>query len=444
MALDGRRAARFGYAPWVIQNSHRLDDVYEISCFVLGAGSFGSVSLAVCRSTGAERVAKTVQRKGGMAQRQLGGVLNEAEIMAQTDHPFVAKLFEVFREEEQLHMLLEMCVGGDLRQTLAASGPLQVEKASLVMAQVLYAASYLHGLHIVHRDLKLENLLLLRTGTVEENIIKVADFGLSCRAEPGELLSLRVGTLRYSAPELLAGRYGLQCDVWSCGVCMYAILSGEFPFGGHRDEEVAASIKRGNFMLTGPAWNVPEEAKVLVRNLLRHNPQERITAQAAAVSLRTSVEHFLPAPPSCTRLTELIQDFATWSCKRRAVLDAIAWQSDAAKYAPLFLRLDADCDGILSAAELCDALCGNGAVDGGISLVQPVTPLTFTDFVVLMSGESLFLQRHALRAAYRALDRDGDGIVSSADLEGVSGCGEGELIGMDFGAFLDEVRIIKL
>merc|ERR1719210_130418 len=122
------------------------------------------------------------------------------------------------------------------------------------MRQLLRPVKYLHERSICHRDLKLENCLLLTKGSIEESTLKLVDFGLSCKVHAGEALSTKAGTLGYCSPEMLAGRYNESCDIWSCGVIMFALISGVLPFDAKTERALWQKVTRGNYSLCGEPW----------------------------------------------------------------------------------------------------------------------------------------------------------------------------------------------
>merc|ERR1711976_219492 len=124
----------------------------------------------------------------------------------------------------------------------------------------------MHGSGIVHRDLKPENFLLLNKGPIENNIIKIIDFGLSTSWSPGQILRSKVGTPYYVAPEVLSGAYCNLCDLWSCGVIMYILLVGYPPFQGQTDKEVFAKIRTGQVHFQQTDWRfTSSHAQDLIR-----------------------------------------------------------------------------------------------------------------------------------------------------------------------------------
>jgi serine/threonine protein kinase len=114
-----------------------------------------------------------------------------------------------------------------------------------VMQQAVSAVSYMHQSQIAHRDIKLENFLLVSRSSLVRSRVKLIDFGMSRRFEPGKHMRTVVGTPDYMSPQLLAGRYNELTDVWSCGAMMYVLLTSKWPFSGKTTADIRCSIKRG-------------------------------------------------------------------------------------------------------------------------------------------------------------------------------------------------------
>jgi len=144
------------------------------------------------------------------------------------------------------------------------------------MAQLFAALSYLHKHGIVHRDLKLENLLLTKPGSL---VIKLADFGLS-KVYTGEALQTACGTPYYVAPEILFGDgYDYKIDTWAAGVLLYVLLSGRLPFSGDSDVELFNAIMECNLIWKKPQFDtVSPEAKDLISKLIIKDPSARLDA----------------------------------------------------------------------------------------------------------------------------------------------------------------------
>ncbi len=145
-----------------------------------------------------------------------------------TDHPNLNKLFEVFEWKNQYVMIMELCEGGDLFNFIKTQKAFTESKVADILKQIMSGVVYMHKNNIVHRDLKPENMLY----DTESRLLKIIDFGTAIELPSGKKLTSTIGTPYYIAPEVLAGEYTEKCDVWSCGVILYIMLSGIPPFSG--------------------------------------------------------------------------------------------------------------------------------------------------------------------------------------------------------------------
>lgn len=159
------------------------------------------------------------------------------------DHPNLVKFYEVYEDESYLHLVMELCRGGDLLERLCNAKVYTEATAARVLSKLLLGVNHLHHQHFVHRDLKPENFLF--TTDLPDAEIKIVDFGLAVRHEPGVPLKSLVGTPYFVAPEVLRGRYTHSCDVWSLGIVFYMMLTGEPPFTGRTVTEVYQKASMG-------------------------------------------------------------------------------------------------------------------------------------------------------------------------------------------------------
>jgi serine/threonine protein kinase len=192
-------------------------------------------------------------------------------------HENILGLSKHFEDERNSYLVLELCLGGDL---FDRCGRLTESESALTFYQTLLALKHMHKLHIAHRDLKPENVLFARAGSVHGNVVKLADFGLARKLQADAPRSLfgRVGTPYYSAPETFWGYYGLECDLWSAGVLLFACLSGTFPF----DSDAMQQFSPRKVCFQAEGWNAfSEPAKDLVRSLLEPDATRRVTATSA-------------------------------------------------------------------------------------------------------------------------------------------------------------------
>ncbi|QSS62260.1 protein kinase [Histoplasma capsulatum] len=187
-------------------------------------------------------------------------------------HPHIARLYEVIVTENLVWLALEYCPGDELYNYLSRNGPMPLEKVQRIFAQLVGAVCYVHSKSCVHRDLKLENILLDK----HENV-KLCDFGFTREYEgKASYLQTFCGTVCYSAPEMLKGeKYaGEKVDVWSLGIILYALIAGELPFDDDDDQ-----LTKKRILVEDPKYNdrFPEDVRSLISLLLSKRPLLRPT-----------------------------------------------------------------------------------------------------------------------------------------------------------------------
>lgn len=137
---------------------------------------------------------------------------------------------------------------GELFDKIIEKGSFSEKEAAYIIKQITSAVLYAHNMNIAHRDLKPENILLDITSQGNYNV-KVVDWGTAKIFQKEEKIKEKFGTLYYIAPEVLKRNYNEKCDIWSCGVILYILLSGMPPFNGKSDVEIQKSILRGTFSM---------------------------------------------------------------------------------------------------------------------------------------------------------------------------------------------------
>ncbi|EER07958.1 calcium-dependent protein kinase, putative, partial [Perkinsus marinus ATCC 50983] len=173
---------------------------------------------------------------------------------------------------------MELCTGGELFDRIIEVGHFTEVQAAIIMQQILRAIYYMHENHIMHRDLKPENFLFSTKEPLEKSCLKIIDFGLSTKFGKDDIMTTKAGTPYYVAPQVLAGKYDESCDLWSCGVIMYILLCGYPPFYGETDADVLTKVRLGNYTFNASDWKgISEDAKDLIRKLLKINPRDRYT-----------------------------------------------------------------------------------------------------------------------------------------------------------------------
>ena len=171
---------------------------------------------------------KILEKSRIREQADIDRVVREIKILKEIDHPNFVKLYEIIENQDRIYLIMEYASGGELFDFIVSKDRLSEKVACMFYNQILDGIEYLHSRGIAHRDLKPENLLL----DAEKKNIKIVDFGLSNEYKPGETLITACGSPCYAAPEMIAGkRYnGIDVDIWSSGVTLYAMLVGYLPF----------------------------------------------------------------------------------------------------------------------------------------------------------------------------------------------------------------------
>ncbi|EMD90969.1 hypothetical protein COCC4DRAFT_194573 [Bipolaris maydis ATCC 48331] len=233
---------------------------------LIGKGSFGKVYLASHKLSNGSRVVLKSARKDD------ANLAREIHHHRQFIHPHIARLYEVIVTEQMVWLALEYCPGDELYNYLLAKGALEPAKVQRIFTQLVGAVTYVHNKSCVHRDLKLENILLDKHGDV-----KLVDFGFTREYEgKSNCLQTWCGTICYSAPEMLKGeKYaGEKVDVWSLGIILYALLVGELPFDD--DDEM---VTKTRILKEEPKFpdSFPPQAKELCQSLLSKRPILRPT-----------------------------------------------------------------------------------------------------------------------------------------------------------------------
>jgi calcium-dependent protein kinase len=254
-----------------------LLDIYRMGS-ALGKGAFAEVKKCEHKATRLDRAVK-IYRKDPNRPELRANIMREFNILRTLDHPNIVGIFEHFEDEKKFYMVMEYSKGGEMFNSIAKGANTNEAMVARTMRQVLSALAYIHAKGIVHRDMKPENILFDELGS-EQNV-KLVDFGEATHLDASGLVEGVCGTSYYIAPEVLSGAYNELCDVWSCGVIMYILLSGKVPFNGENDEEIIARVRTGVYSLTIPEFaNVSEEAIDLIKRMI--SPAEtRISAKAA-------------------------------------------------------------------------------------------------------------------------------------------------------------------
>ncbi|XVF51870.1 hypothetical protein PTKIN_Ptkin04bG0218900 [Pterospermum kingtungense] len=241
----------------------------------LGSGNFGVARLVKDKKTKELVAVKYIERGKKIDENVQREIINHRSLR----HPNIIRFKEVLLTPTHLAIVMEYAAGGELFERICSAGRFSEDEARFFFQQLISGVSYCHSMQICHRDLKLENTLLDGSPTPR---LKICDFGYSKSAVLHSQPKSTVGTPAYIAPEVLSQKEydGKVADVWSCGVTLYVMLVGAYPF---EDPEDPRNFRKTIGRIMAVQYSIPDYVRVSAdcRHLLSHifvaNPAKRIT-----------------------------------------------------------------------------------------------------------------------------------------------------------------------
>jgi len=264
------------------ERSGSIYNDYTVINPAIGRGAYGEVKKAIHRVTGLVRAVKIISKSS--SPLELKKLKHEVDILKRLDHPNIIKVLEFYQDPRFFYIVTELCTGKELFHKIDDTPYFNEKMAAETMKQILSAIAYCHSHKIVHRDIKPENLVY--ENEQEGSLLKVIDFGASKSYATNQKFSQKLGTIYYMAPEIISGKYDEKCDIWSCGVILFTMLSGNTPFDGRNEMEIIEKIKKAKFSMDNYAWSkISDSAKHLVKRMLEEKPSNRISASEALILL---------------------------------------------------------------------------------------------------------------------------------------------------------------
>ena len=241
---------------------------------LLGKGAFGKVNLCLHTLTGRLVAIKSINKEKIKSERQKQKIKQETTIMETlSKSKNIVKIFETYETKKHICIVMEYICAGDLLTYIKKRSKLTEPVAKFIFKQIILGIKHIHDNNIIHRDIKLDNILLDL-----DNNIKICDFGVSRKINIGEILFEQCGTPAYIAPEILInkGYEGFGVDIWSAGVVLYAMLSGTVPFKGNNLKELHDLIINGKYK---EIKGISKEAEDLLKKILEVDPKIRIKTE---------------------------------------------------------------------------------------------------------------------------------------------------------------------
>jgi len=230
-------------------------------------------------------IALKIYEKKNLQQESASLALHrEIYVLANLRHPNIMRLYEVIDSRTHVHLVMELCLGKNLYHSVKKRKPLQrfsEPEAAHIFRQIISAVAYMHELNVVHRDLKLDNILI---NEQNGNEIKIIDFGFATGCGKDEKLTMQCGTPQYMCPDLAKRQqyHGQAADVWACGVILYILVVGRLPFFAEYEGDLFRKIQNAKYKF--PDDNdeegraVSQGVKNLIIRIFNKDASKRATA----------------------------------------------------------------------------------------------------------------------------------------------------------------------
>ncbi|KAI3811849.1 hypothetical protein L1987_21581 [Smallanthus sonchifolius] len=394
----------------------------------LGRGEFGVTYLCIDRSSRELLACKSISKRKLRTAVDVEDVKREVAIMKHLPgDSSIVTLREACEDENVVHLVMELCEGGELFDRIVARGHYTERAAAAVAKTIVEVVQLCHKHGVIHRDLKPENFLF--ANKKENSSLKAIDFGLSIFFKPGERFSEIVGSPYYMAPEVLKRNYGPEIDIWSAGVILYILLCGVPPFWAESEQGVAQAILRGLIDFKREPWpSVSEGAKSLVRQMLEPDPKLRLTAKQVLEHPWLQNAKKAPNVPLGDVVKARLKQFSLMNRFKRKALRVIAdflSNEEVEDIKEMFKKIDTDDDGIVAIEELKAGLqkFNTQIAESEVQLLIEAVDtkgkgkLDYEEFVAI----SLHLKKMAndehLHKAFSYFDKDGNGYIEPQDLQ---------------------------
>ncbi|WCJ34149.1 Calcium-dependent protein kinase family protein [Euphorbia peplus] len=394
----------------------------------LGHGQFGTTFLCIEKGTGKEYACKSIAKRKLTTQEDVDDVRREIQIMHHlSGHPNVISIKGAYEDAVAVHVVMELCAGGELFDRIVKRGHYSEKKAAELTRTIVGVVEACHSLGVMHRDLKPENFLFVNGQ--EDSPLKAIDFGLSMFFKPGEVFNDVVGSPYYVAPEVLKKRYGPEADVWSAGVMIYILLSGVPPFWAETEQEIFDEVLRGELDFSTDPWpNISDSAKDLVRRMLVRDPKRRIKAHEVLCHPWVQEDGVAPDKPLDSAVLSRLKQFSAMNKLQKMTLRVIAEnlsEEEIAGLREMFKMIDTDGSGQITFEELKVGLRKFGANLNESEIYDLMQAADIDNSGTIDYGEFIAATLHLnkvekgdhLLSAFSYFDKDGSGYITLDELQ---------------------------
>ncbi|KAF8063742.1 CPK2 [Scenedesmus sp. PABB004] len=404
----------------------RLDELFELDKQI-GKGAFGVVRLARRKATSEPVAVKSISKAKLVCKEDVKDVQGEVAIMnLVAGHANVVTLESTHEDKEYVHIVMELCGGGELFDHIVEAQHFSERKAAVIFRKMVEVVNHCHELGVMHRDLKPENFLLTAKSLDAE--LKLTDFGLGVFFRHGERFRDLVGSPYYVAPEVLRKSYSHEADMWSLGVILYILLSGLPPFWGDTEDQIFKMVLKGAIDFKSEPWpSISDAAKDCVRRLLEMDPTKRATAEQILRHDWLVKEGAAPGTEMDSVVLRRMRAFAGMTRLKKMAMMVVGQNlspDELTGMQALFKSIDTDGSGTITVEEMKRALLnwGHKISDVELQSVMAIADvdgdglIDYNEFVAATMHLSKLEKEELLQKAFKQLDRDGSGTITSEEL----------------------------
>uniref|UniRef100_A0A7N0T924 non-specific serine/threonine protein kinase n=1 Tax=Kalanchoe fedtschenkoi TaxID=63787 RepID=A0A7N0T924_KALFE len=394
----------------------------------LGQGQFGTTYLCTEISTGNEYACKSISKRKLISKEDLDDVRREIQIMHHlAGHKNIVKIKGAYEDPLYVHIVMELCSGGELFDRIIQRGHYSERKAAELTKIIVGVVEACHSLGVMHRDLKPENFLLVNKD--DDFSLKAIDFGLSVFFKPGQIFGDVVGSPYYVAPEVLLKHYGPQADVWTAGVILYILLSGVPPFWAETQQGIFDAVLKGHIDFDSDPWPlISDSAKDLIRRMLCSLPTERLTAHEVLCHPWICENGVAPDRALDPAVLSRLKQFSAMNKLKKMALRVIAESLSEVEIAGLkemFKAMDTDNSGAITFDELKAGLrrYGSNMKDMEIRALMDAADIDnsgtidYGEFIAATIHLNKLEREEHLIAAFQYFDKDGSGYITVDELQ---------------------------
>ncbi|KAL8263654.1 hypothetical protein R6Q59_021784 [Mikania micrantha] len=394
----------------------------------LGRGQFGVTHLCTSKETNEQFACKTIGKRKLASQEDMDDVRREVQIMHHlSGQPNIVDLKGAFEDKHSVHLVMELCAGGELFDRIIAKGYYTERGAASLLRTIVQIVHNCHSMGVIHRDLKPENFLLLNE---DENApLKATDFGLSVFYKQGEVLSDIVGSAYYIAPEVLKRNYGPEADIWSIGVMLYILLCGVPPFWAESEHGIFNAILRGHIDFISDPWpTISPQAKDVVRKMLNSDPKQRITTHQVLCHPWIKEDGEAPDTPLDNAVMGRLKQFRAMNKFKKVALRVIAGclsEEEIMGLKEMFKGMDTDNSGTITVEELKEGLSKQGTKLSENEVKQLMEAadadgngtIDYDEFITATMHMNRMDREEHLYTAFQYFDKDNSGYITIEEME---------------------------